>query len=89
MENILILELYFLKKETTYEDSRFCWFQSEFVKIVEKIAKDYVIDFKFFPPENEEISPLKLTGVSSDCSASVTVFLCKCEVDINGKKESK
>lgn len=79
----------FPKKETSYENSRFCWFQSEYVKIVEKIGKDYVIDFKFFPPENEKTSPLKLTGVSSDCSAFVTVFLCKLEVDINGKKEHK
>lgn len=79
----------FPKKETTYEDSRFCWFQSEFVKIVEEIAKDYAIDFEFFPPENEKTSPLKLTGVSSNCSAFVTILLCKMDVDINGKKESK
>ncbi len=79
----------FPKKETTYEDSRFCWFQSEFVKIVEKIAKDYAIDFEFFPPENEKTSPLKLTGVSSDCSAFVTILLCKMDVDINGKNKFK
>lgn len=83
------IRVVFPKKETSYENSRFCWFQSEYVKIVEKIGKDYVIDFKFFPPENEKTSPLKLTGVSSDCSAFVTVFLCKLEVDINGKKEHK
>lgn len=59
------------------------------MKIVEKISKDYVINFEFFPPENEKTSPLKLTGVSSDCSAFVTILLCKMDVDINGKKESK
>lgn len=84
-----IFRVVFPKKETTYEDSRFCWFQSEFVKIVEKIAKDYVIDFEFFPPENEKTSPLKLTGVSSDCSAFVTILLCKMDVDINGKNKFK
>lgn len=78
----------FPKKEISYKDSRFCWFKSEFVKIVEKIAKDYVIDFKFLPPENEETSPLKLTGVSSDCAAFVTILLCKFHVDINGKEKT-
>ena len=79
----------FPKEEISYNDSRFCWFQSEYVRIVEKISKEFLVDFKFYPPENEKISPLKLTGVSSDCSAFVTVFLCKCNVDINGKKESQ
>lgn len=77
----------FPKEEVSYNDSRFCWFQSEYVKIVEKIGKDYVIDFKIFPPENESTSPLKLTGVSSDCSAFVTILLCKVDVDINGKEK--
>lgn len=77
----------FPKKEVSYNDSRFCWYKSEYVKIVEKIAKDYVIDFKFFPPENGKTSPLKITGVSSDCAAFVTILLCKIDVDINGKEK--
>lgn len=78
----------FPKEEISYNDSRFCWFQSEYVRIVEKISKEFLVDFKFYPPKSTKGGICKLTGISSNSSAFVTILLAKFDVEINGKEKT-
>lgn len=78
----------FPKEEVSYNDSRFCWFQSNYVKVVEEVSKVFDVLFKFFPPKNTKGGVCKLTGISCDTSTVVTMLLAPCDVDINGKEKT-
>lgn len=70
-------------KQIPYENSRFCWFSSEYVKLVEDMSKAFELNFTFYPPDDNSSSPLELFGVSDDLE--ITVVLMKFKIDVYGK----
>lgn len=70
-------------KQILYENSRFCWFSSEYVKLVEDMSKAFELNFTFYPPDDNSSSPLELFGVSDDLE--ITVVLMKFKIDVYGK----
>lgn len=70
-------------KQISYENSRFCWFKSEYVKLVEDMSKAFEVNFTFYPPDDSPGSSLEIFGVSDDLE--ITTVLMQFKIDVYGK----